>query len=68
MLWLAIFEPSTLHRVHEAAVARLRWHLDMLFPSRTQKQAQVMHYWSQVQKTFLDLSGQGLKVLLCLGE
>ncbi|CAL8465399.1 g4935 [Coccomyxa elongata] len=40
MLWLAIFEPSTLHRVHEAAVARLCWHLDMLFPSRTQKQAQ----------------------------
>ncbi|BDA50047.1 probable E3 ubiquitin-protein ligase LubX at C-terminar half [Coccomyxa sp. Obi] len=40
MLWLAIFEPSTLHRVHEAAVGRMRWHVDMLFPSRTQKQAQ----------------------------
>lgn len=43
MLWLAVFEPSTLHRVHEAALGRLRWHLDMLFPSRNQKQAQVLH-------------------------
>lgn len=43
MLWLAIFEPNTLHRVHEASVGRLRRHLDTLFPSRIPKQAQVLH-------------------------
>ncbi|EIE23090.1 U-box-domain-containing protein [Coccomyxa subellipsoidea C-169] len=40
MLWLAVMESSTLQRVHEAAVTRLRWHVDTFIHGRPQKPSQ----------------------------
>lgn len=36
MLWLAVMEPGTMQRVHEAAAVRLRFHLERLFHGHTQ--------------------------------